>query len=236
MKRQVALLSVDSVSKSYRERQESLNVLSKVSFGLEPHNFCTLCGPSGSGKTTLLNIIGGLDRPDEGQILFEDERIDSLDEPSKCKLRAGSIGIIFQNPNLVSHLTALENVMLPTLFAENMSDYDARKEHAISLLRDLDLKDKMMNVPSKLSEGEKRRISIARALVTHPKLILADEPTINLDSKNREIVLDLLRRSTETGAATIVATHDEEIARLSDLVLRIKFGMIATKSADQSAP
>jgi ABC-type lipoprotein export system ATPase subunit len=221
----VTLLSVDSVSKSYFEKQESLNVLSQVSFELEPHSFFTLCGPSGAGKTTLLNIISGLDSPDEGQIRFEDKRIDSLDEHSKCRLRASSIGIIFQNPNLVNHLTALENVMIPALF-ENNADYTARKHRAISLLSDLDLEGKMSKIPSKLSEGEKRRVSVARALVTSPKLILADEPTINLDSRNSSIVLDLIKRSTASGAATIVATHDEEIARVSDRVMRIKFGKI----------
>jgi putative ABC transport system ATP-binding protein len=222
----VALLSVDSVSKTYHEKQESLNVLSKVSFELESGNFCALYGPSGSGKTTLLNIISGLDSPDEGRVLFEDKRIDSLDELSKCKLRAESIGIIFQSPNLINHLTSLENVMIPARFAENISDYDVRKGVARSLLQELGLQSKISKLPSSLSEGEKRRISIARALVTKPKLILADEPTINLDSENSRIVLDLLRRFTEAGASTMVATHDEDISRFSDLVMRIRFGKL----------
>ncbi len=214
---------MDAISKSYKDKTESLSVLSKISFGLEGGQFCTLFGPSGAGKTTLINIIGGLDLPDEGQVIFEDKRIDSLDERSKAKLRASTIGIAFQNPNLVVHLNVLENVMLPSLF-ENRED---RKLRAISLLKRLNLESKLKKVPSKLSDGEKRRVSIARALLTEPKLILADEPTINLDSENRDAVLDLIQEATEKGATTIVATHDEDVSRLSDLVLHIKFGQLS---------
>jgi putative ABC transport system ATP-binding protein len=221
----LALLSVNSISKSYHDKKETLNVLSNISFELEPGDSCTLCGPSGSGKTTLLNIIGGLDMPDEGQIVFRNERIDSLDEDSKCKLRVGPIGIIFQSPNLVNHLTVVENVMIPALFAENKDNVEM-KSYAKSILSELGLEHKTSKIPSKLSEGERRRVSIARALVIKPKLLLADEPTINLDSENCRIVLDLIKSERERGAATIVATHDEEIARSSDQVIRIKFGKI----------
>jgi ABC-type lipoprotein export system ATPase subunit len=214
---------VNSVSKSYKDKTESLSVLSKISFGLESGQFCTLFGPSGIGKTTLLNIIGGLDFPDEGQVIFEEKRIDCLDEHSKARLRASAIGIAFQNPNLIAHLNVFENVMLPSLF-ENGED---RKLRAIALLKRLNLENKMKKPPSKLSDGEKRRVSVARALLTEPKLILADEPTINLDSENRDTVLDLIKETTEKGSATVVATHDEDLSQLSDLVLHIKFGQLS---------
>jgi ABC-type lipoprotein export system ATPase subunit len=219
----MTLLSVDCVSKSYKDKTETQSVLSKISFDLDAGQFCTLFGPSGAGKTTLLNIVGGLDVPGEGRVNFHDLRIDALDERSKAKLRASKIGIAFQNPNLVAHLNVLENVMLPSFFGIG----DNRKERALALLHRLNLGEKIRKVPVKLSDGEKRRVSIARALLTEPELILADEPTINLDSQNRDCVLDLIRESTQKGAAAIVATHDEDVSRLSDFVLRIKFGKLA---------
>jgi putative ABC transport system ATP-binding protein len=223
-----SILSVDSISKAYKEKSESLYVLSKISFSLEASQFCAVFGPSGAGKTTLLNIIGGLDVPDEGKVIFEGKRIDSLDERSKAKLRSSKIGIVFQNPNLVAHLTTLENVILPSLFEFNESNNEnSRKQRAISLLTRVGLESKMKTMPTKLSDGEKRRVSVARALLTEPKLILADEPTINLDSENRDAVLDLIRESTEKGAVAIVATHDEDVSKLSDPVLHIKFGKLS---------
>jgi ABC-type lipoprotein export system ATPase subunit len=221
----LTFLSVSSVSKSYNEKDVQ-NVLSAVSFELGRGEFCTLLGPSGSGKTTLLNIIAGLDQPDEGQVILEDRRIDLLDESKKAKLRAREIGIAFQNPNLVAHLNVLENVLLPTLFANGEQDEDDRRARAVMLLKSLNMENKMRQVPSKLSDGEKRRASVARALIARPKLILADEPTINLDSDNKDAVLDLLKASTEEGAATLVATHDEDVSKFAHKTLRIKFGKL----------
>jgi putative ABC transport system ATP-binding protein len=241
----LALLSVNSVSKSYKDKGDndvqSIAVLSKVSFELEENNLCTLCGPSGSGKTTLLNMISGLDSPDEGEIYFEGKQIHTLDEKTKCALRTNSFGMIFQSPNLVSHLTALENALLPSMFSHQKGkeqDRESTRDRAVSLLESLGLMNKMQKLPSNLSEGERRRVSIARALVTRPKLILADEPTINLDSNNSALVLDLIKSTVrKDGGAAIVATHDEEVARNSDLVLRIKFGRLANfRTADLQVP
>lgn len=221
----MSAVSVKSVSKSYRDKTESVEVLSNVGFDLEAGDLCSLFGPSGAGKTTLLNIIGGLDIPDEGQVLVGGVRIDSLDEKSKAKLRSSEIGIVFQNPNLIAHLNALENVLLPSLF-DSKSDVAERKAKAVSLLRRLKLESKERRLPPKLSDGEKRRVSVARALISDPRLILADEPTINLDSENRDAVLELIKESTEKGAAALVATHDIAVSKLSGKILKIKFGKL----------
>ncbi len=213
-----------SVSKTYHDKGESLSVLKNVDLGIDPGMFYSLCGPSGAGKTTLLNIISGLDRPDHGEVWFEGQRIDGLGESAKAKLRAGPLGFIFQNPNLIAHLSALENVELPTLFGGE-TEHD-HKKYALFLLGKLNLKDNINKFPSKLSEGERRRVSIARALVTKPKVVLADEPTINLDSDNSKIVVQLLKESVEGGASVLVSTHDEDIARSSNKIFRISFGNV----------
>ncbi len=221
-------LKVNGVSKTYHDKGESLTVLSQVTFELEEGKLCTVCGPSGSGKTTLLNIISGLDHPDSGEIWFDGKRLDSLEELPMALLRSTQIGIVFQNPNLVAHLTALENVLFPTLFVRTGGDYKSR---ALSLLGELGLKDKSEKQPVNLSEGERRRVSIARALISNPKLVLADEPTINLDSQNSELVMNLFRRAQEGGTTVFVSTHDEDIARIATGALRIKFGKISSESA-----
>jgi putative ABC transport system ATP-binding protein len=220
----LALVSVNGVSKAYMDKGDVVNVLKGVTFDMERATFYSLFGPSGAGKTTLLNMISGLDEPDNGEVWFEGYRFDDLNESSKAKLRASSIGLIFQNPNLVSHLTSLENVILPTFFG--IDGFENFKTIGMSLLERLGLKDKINKLPARLSEGERRRVSVARALVTEPKMILADEPTINLDSENSNVVLSLLKEAVERGASTLVATHDENIARLSDQTLRISFGTV----------
>lgn len=221
------LLRVDSVSKSFRDGKESLPVLSGVSFGVGGGRLCALCGPSGAGKTTLLNIIAGFDNPDRGQVHLGRERIDSLGEERKARLRTKEIGVVFQGANLVSHLTALENVLLPTMFLES-SLADQKKSLAITLLTALGLEPKMAKPPSRLSDGEKRRVSIARALVTGPRLVLADEPTINLDAENRKSVMNLLKTFASDGGTAVIATHDEDVARSSDYTLRIKDGVVSS--------
>jgi ABC-type lipoprotein export system ATPase subunit len=225
----MALLRVNSLSKSYPDREETSlvnKVLSKISFELEERQLCTIYGPSGAGKTTLLNMIAGLDRPDEGEVEFDGSKIHELDEPKLAKLRSSSIGIVYQNPNLITHLNVLENVMLPVLFREQ--DRDGLKERAISLISKLGLGGKLGKTPSKLSDGEKRRASIARGLVTEPKLLIADEPTINLDSENRDVVLNMIKSYTENeGHSAIIATHDVDVRKISDVVLNIKFGVLS---------
>jgi putative ABC transport system ATP-binding protein len=225
---QSAALAVRGVSKTYRDKSETLSVLSGVSFELDRGKLFTLCGPSGAGKTTLLNIVSGLDSPDEGEVWLEGKRIDALGELSKARLRSSVIGIAFQNPNLVGHLTALENVMLPAFFSSADGKIDDCKSRALNLLGRLGLgSDKASKVPSKLSEGERRRVSIARALVTKPKVVLADEPTINLDRENASNAMKVLKDYAAGGAGVLISTHDQDVANNSDQVMRISFGKIS---------
>jgi putative ABC transport system ATP-binding protein len=219
---------VKGVTKTYRDNDESVTVLSDVSLDLPKRTVATVCGPSGSGKTTLLNIIAGLDQPDSGEVWFENTRMDKADEKTKASLRARSIGIIFQNPNLFSYLSALENVLLPTLFFQDKGV--VYKQEAQQLLGILGLSEKSNRYPARLSEGEKKRVSIARALVTKPKLILADEPTSNLDSENSQAVIELIRREVkEGGGSALISTHDEQVAKKSDASFRIRFGKIESE-------
>jgi ABC-type lipoprotein export system ATPase subunit len=217
------LLSVNGVSKTYHDKGEALNVLNDTNLSLDSGKIYSLCGPSGAGKTTLLNIIAGLDFPDKGEVWLDGKRIDNRKEHSKAKLRAGPLGVIFQNPNLIGHLSAIENVVLPSLFGEDT--HGCRKQGEV-LLQKLNLQDKMNKLPSKLSEGERRRVSIARALVTRPRIVLADEPTINLDSVNSQNVFKLLKESVENGVTVLISTHDERVAKMSDKIFRIGFGKI----------
>jgi ABC-type lipoprotein export system ATPase subunit len=220
-------LKVNDVSKTYQDGNESFSVLKNVTFSLNAGDLIALCGPSGAGKTTLLNMIAGLDYPDSGEIWFQDKRMDKLDERSKAGLRSSSIGIIFQNPNLVTHLNVLENVLLPTFLAAPKQNKSENKAFAIKLLESLGLGGKMRKFPPKLSEGERRRVSVARALISRPKLVLADEPTINLDSDNSTTVMQLLKASAVgSNAVVLISTHDEEIAASSDRSLRIRFGKV----------
>jgi len=220
----MALLSVRGVSKTYHDKGEDLVVLSDVRFDLEPHSLNVLCGPSGSGKTTLLNIIAGLDRPDKGEVLLEGKKVEDLSMTMKTRVRSDLIGIIFQNPNLVSYLTALENAILPAVLAGvNVDDV---KQSGILFLDRLGLAKKMNAFPARLSEGERRRVSIARGLISNPKLILADEPTANLDSENSEIVLGILKESAEKDACILLSTHDERITALANRTMRISYGRV----------
>jgi putative ABC transport system ATP-binding protein len=217
-------LSIRKLTKSYRENGENVPVLSNVNLDLAQGELGVVCGPSGSGKTTLLNIIAGLDKPDSGEVIFENVRLDKTSELAMARLRAGTIGIAFQNPNLVSHLTAIENILLPTLFYKrNDLNYKAEAE---KLLHSLGLSAKSKKFPQKLSEGERKRVSIARALVTKPKLILADEPTSNLDFENSRTVVEVIRSAVESEASALISTHDEDVAKRADSLFRIRFGKI----------
>jgi putative ABC transport system ATP-binding protein len=220
-------LRVHGVSKAYNDKGETLKVLTSVSLQLDKNLLYCLSGPSGSGKTTLLNIVSGLDRPDEGEVWFDNVRIDTLSQEDSARLRANSIGVVFQNSNLVGHLTAVENVIFPTLFAGKNGETNRNyKERCVSLLNSLGLEDKLQKIPRKLSEGERRRVAIARAIIAKPKLILADEPTMNLDAENIARVLDLFGELKEEGSTVLLSTHDPSVAKSCDRIFRIDFGRI----------
>ncbi|HEY0947490.1 MAG TPA: ABC transporter ATP-binding protein [Opitutaceae bacterium] len=217
------VLQVDAVSKSYGERR----VLDRVSFAVDAGERVALTGPSGSGKTTLLNCLGGVDRPDEGRITLHDAVINRLDSDALARLRRQRIGTIFQFFHLLPTLSAAENIELPL---QLLGTPAAERRNLVSgYLERVGLTWRAAALPSQLSGGEQQRVAIARALVHAPDLILADEPTGNLDTANGENILALLRELTdETHTALILVTHSEEAAAICHRRIHLRDGCIVT--------
>ncbi|MGC8999091.1 MAG: ABC transporter ATP-binding protein [Candidatus Bathyarchaeia archaeon] len=219
------ILDVRNVKKSYRMGKVVVQALRDVSFNVEEGEFLAVLGPSGSGKSTLLHIIGCLDRPDYGEIIIEGKNVLRLSDDELADLRLKKIGFVFQFFNLLPRLTALENVMLPLILAE-ASDKESYKR-AKELLELVGLGGRLNHRPSELSGGEQQRVAIARALINNPKLVLADEPTGNLDTKSGWEIVNLMRRLNEEMKQTfIVVTHDPQIAEVADRIIYIKDGLI----------
>ncbi len=220
-----AVLRVESVSKSFGRRL----VLDKVSLSVRPGERLALMGPSGSGKTTLLNLIGGVDRPDSGEIWLCSQRMDSLDARALAKVRREKIGTVFQFFHLLPTLTAAENVELPLqLVGARPRERQARVRE---LLLRVGLQDRSAALPSELSGGEQQRVAIARALSHRPRLVLADEPTGNLDSANGANILALLRELTDDqGPALVLVTHSDEAASICHRRLHLRDGRIVSES------
>lgn len=219
----MALVEVQNVKKFYRKKPNLIKALNGVNLKVEKGEFVSIVGTSGSGKSTLLNIIGGLDKPTEGKVIIDNKNICEMDENSRTIFRRRNIGFIFQMYNLIPILTVKENILLPINLDGNYIDQEFL-DKIISLLK---LEDRMDFMPNELSGGQQQRVAIARALVTKPSIILADEPTGNLDSKTSQEVLGLLKLSKEWLNQTIVMiTHNEEIAQLASRIVRIEDGLI----------
>lgn len=219
------ILQVQNIKKSYHMGRVVVPALRGVSFDVEEGEFLTVLGPSGSGKSTLLHLIGCLDRPDEGEILFEGRNVLILNDDELAELRLKRIGFVFQFFNLLPRLTALENVKIPLALA-GISDKEA-DERARKLLELVGLGKRLNHRPSELSGGEQQRVAIARALINNPKLVLADEPTGNLDTKSGWEIVNLMRKLNEDiGQTFIVVTHDPQIAEAADRIIYLKDGLI----------
>jgi putative ABC transport system ATP-binding protein len=219
------ILQVQNIKKSYHMGRVVVPALRGVSFDVEEGEFLTVLGPSGSGKSTLLHLIGCLDRPDEGEILFEGRNVLILNDDELAELRLKRIGFVFQFFNLLPRLTALENVKIPLALA-GISDKEA-DERARKLLELVGLGKRLNHRPSELSGGEQQRVAIARALINSPKLVLADEPTGNLDTKSGWEIVNLMRKLNEDiGQTFIVVTHDPQIAEAADRIIYLKDGLI----------
>jgi putative ABC transport system ATP-binding protein len=192
---------------------------------IEQGEFVCLMGPSGSGKSTLLHLMGGLDRPTKGDIYIEGTRLSELSESQLSLLRHQTVGFIFQSFNLIQLLTAVENVELPLVF-EDTDQHEVRR-HAVELLTRVGLAHRLDHQPTRLSGGEQQRVSIARSLVGRPRLLLADEPTANLDKKTGLEIVALLRNlNEEFGVTLVVATHDPEVASFAQRVIRMEDGVV----------
>ena len=221
---QQPLISLRGVSKSYRRGGQIVPVLNDITFDVQRGDFLGLMGPSGSGKSTLLNLIAGIDKPDAGEILIDGVDITRLAESELADWRAGSVGFVFQFYNLMPVLTAFENVELPLILTSL-----SRREHVEMALAMVGLADRMDHSPNELSGGQQQRVAIARAVVTDPKLIVADEPTGDLDRHSAEEVLTLLDRlNVELGKTILMVTHDRRAADRAHAIMYLDKGELSS--------
>lgn len=221
------IVKVDDLVKYYGEGEGLVKAVDHTSLQIERGKFTAIVGRSGSGKSTLLHMLGGLDRPDSGKVYIEDKDIFSFKDDRLAKFRREKIGFIFQDYNLIPSLNIWENVVLPL----GLSNRKVVKEEVEQIFEKLGLSDKMKAMPNILSGGQKQRTAIARALVTNPAIILADEPTGNLDSQTELEVMNLLKRCvSEFGQTLVMITHDEMIAQMADVVIVIEDGKVVSRS------
>lgn len=217
------MIILENISKIYQIGEVSINALKNVSLNIESGEMVSVMGSSGSGKSTLMNILGCLDVPTEGDYLFEGEKIQDLSENQLADIRSSNIGFIFQTYNLLPRLTALSNVELPLLYSGESST----KEKSLKALGKVGIADRGNHKPAELSGGQQQRVGIARALVKNPTLILADEPTGNLDSKTSIEIMSILQDlNINSGITVIVVTHEPEIATFTDRVISFRDGEI----------
>ena len=219
------MIELENVEKFYVAGSVETRVLKGVSLRIEAGEFVVIMGASGTGKSTLMNILGCLDKPTAGHYRLDDTDMVNLDDDALSHLRNGKIGFVFQQFHLLDRATALRNVMLPLIYANEYPD-DAR-QRAEKALTAVGLADRMTYRPNQLSGGEQQRVAIARALITDPSILLADEPTGNLDSKSGAEVLAIFQRLHRDGRTIIVVTHDRAVAEHADRIIVLKDGMVA---------
>lgn len=223
----MCILKTENLVKIYGEQPNVVKALDGISIDVNEGEFVAIVGTSGSGKSTLLNMLGGLDKPTSGETIINNKRLSSMKDEELTIFRRRSIGFIFQNYNLVPILNVYENIVLPIELDGTKID----KQYVNSIIDTLGLKEKLSNMPNNLSGGQQQRVAIARALATKPSIILADEPTGNLDSKTSMDVIGLLKTTSKKFNQTMVMiTHNEEIAQLADRIVRIEDGKVVVKN------
>jgi putative ABC transport system ATP-binding protein len=219
------MISLEQVSKIYRVGGQTIHALDQIDLDIESGEFVAIKGRSGSGKTTLLNILGCLDRPDEGSYFLENEKVSAMEDEDLSRVRNRYMGFIFQSFHLLPRKSALENVLLPRNYHENgLREVD--RERAIELLGRVGLGDRLEHRPNELSGGQRQRVAIARALINEPRVVLADEPTGNLDSRTSTAILDLLEELNREGQTIVIVTHEPHIAQRASRQISVKDGRI----------
>lgn len=221
------MINVKDVTKTYIMGSIELQVLKGISLDIEEGDFVSIIGPSGSGKSTLMNILGCLDVPSTGEYYLDRKEISTYNESQLAKIRNEKIGFIFQKFNLLPKLSAYENVELPLIYRGIKSK--ERKERTISALDSVGLSDRFHHKPTELSGGQQQRVAIARALVGAPPILLADEPTGNLDSKSGEEVMNIIQKLNREGKTIILITHDNEIAEQAGRIISIRDGLLTNE-------
>jgi len=222
----MALVTADHIIKDYQTEDVVVHALCDVDFEIEPASFVSFIGPSGSGKTTLLNLIGCLDAPTSGRLTVAGADVGKLDRKQSALFRGANIGFIFQDFNLLPVLTVYENIEYPLIMVQNIPPQE-RKERISRLLEAVGMADQRDKYPDQISGGQKQRVAVARALVTNPKLVLADEPTANLDHKTAYMVLTLMKRMRDEFKTTFIfSTHDQKIVGEAEIVYLLEDGKI----------
>ncbi len=220
------MIKVTNLSKVFRTEEIETTALNQVSFEINDGEFVAIMGPSGCGKSTLLNILGLLDNPTDGSYMLLGQEVAKLKEKDRTKFRKGNIGFVFQSFNLIDELNAFENVELPLRYL-NISASE-RKARVTEILKRMNISHRAQHFPQQLSGGQQQRVAIARAVVSNPKLILADEPTGNLDSKNGKEVMDLLTQLNEEGTTIVMVTHSQKDASVAQRVVNLFDGQIVS--------
>jgi putative ABC transport system ATP-binding protein len=225
----MSLVKAENISKVYQTGEVAIKALKDVSFRIEPASFVSFVGPSGSGKTTLLNLIGCLDKPTAGSLSVADTDVSALDRKQSADFRGRNVGFIFQDFNLIPVLTAYENIEYPLLMGQSVSAEERRKK-VTGLLEAVGMSEQKDKYPDQLSGGQKQRVAVARALVTDPKLVLADEPTANLDHETAYMVINLMKSMRdELGTTFIFSTHDQKIVGEAEILYTLEDGRIINK-------
>jgi len=224
----INFLEARNLHKVYYSGNKQLEVLKGVNLGIDKGKFVAIVGPSGAGKSTLLHILGGLDIPTKGKVVFEQKDIYNLNDTQLSRIRNERIGFVFQFYHLLSEFTVLENVSMPALISPQSTVYSLQlKGQAVELLKEVGLSDRLIHFPSQLSGGEKQRVAIARALINKPGLLLCDEPTGNLDSKTSDEIVALVKRiSLENQMAVVLVTHNAELAKAAQIIYHLRDGVL----------
>jgi lipoprotein-releasing system ATP-binding protein len=221
------LIEAKNINKTYKEGSYVLNVVKDVDLTIEKGQVIAIVGPSGAGKSTLLHILGGLDVPTSGKVIFDGQDVYALNDQQRALLRNSSIGFVFQAYHLLPELTALENVILPAMVKNNSRKTSAIESEGVKLLEQMGLAQRASHRPSQLSGGEQQRVAIARSLMNKPKVVLCDEPTGNLDSESGRMVIDVLLTLNRThGQTVVIVTHDQTIAQRTQKIIHIKDGIL----------
>jgi len=226
------IIELKEISKVYKMGVETIHALRSISLSIEKNEYVALMGPSGSGKSTLMNMLGCLDTPTSGEYILNSISVDKMSDNALAQVRNKQIGFVFQTFNLLPRSTALDNVSLPLIYAG--ADKKARKQRAEEVLEQVGLKGRMGHKPSELSGGQRQRVAVARALVNRPAIILADEPTGNLDTKTSIEIMALLNDIHKKGNTIVLVTHEEDIARYAHRIIRLKDGNVESDEINKN--